>query len=405
MEIESAQVSADSPPPAKRLAIIARRFWPVSGSTELAVGRLAQAIHAAGHTIEIFTVCWQKDWPKNLHFGEVPVRRLPKPASGPWRSLRPTRPLSRHIVDFQPEGILAFGADDQTWLAAKAFSDQVPFAVRIDSRLLDPNNLRSSNVTRQTQVLEMASSLLADCQQTAEELERRSPDCAGKIQIVPDLIDTAEPSLRTPAKQNAARNALSDAHPVLSIETDQPLVVCAAPLNRDGGVLDLVRAWPTVLQRLPKARLWILGDGPAGKAVWEKINELDLVYSVIMPGFFDDLSEVLIAADMYVHPLRHAGYDSRLAEALLSGTCCMASPASEREGLIQHDQTGVIADPQQTLDFSNLLIDTLRQPNLLQRLGQAGFRANQPKFESQKILNRYLSPFDTGAKQPLSALE
>lgn len=410
MEIESAPTpetprpeSASQKP--KRLAIITRRFWPVSGPTELAVGRLARAIHRAGHTVEIFTVRWQKSWPANLHFSEVPVRRLPKPASGPWRSLRAIRPLSRYLVDFQPDGILAFGSDDRTWLAAKAFSDQIPFAVRMDRHSIGLNGSRLSNVTRQTQVLEMASSLLADCQQTAEELERRSPDSASKIRIVPDLIEAAEPNQRTPAKQNAARNALSDAHPVLSIETDQPLVVCAAPLDQDGGVLDLVRAWPAVLRRLPRARLWILGDGPAGETIWEEINELDLVYSVIMPGFFDDLSEVLLAADLYVHPLRRSGHDSRLAEALLSGICCMASPASEQEGLVEHEQTGVIADPQQTLDFSNLLIDTLRQPNLLQRLGQAGFRANQTKFEPQQILSQYLTPFDTGAEQPLSALD
>lgn len=377
----------------KRLAIITRRFWPVSGASELAVGRLAAAIHGVGHTVEIFTINWQKTWPSNLHFGETPVRRLPKSTSGPWRSLRAIRPLSRYLVDFQPDGILAFGYDEQTWLAAKTFSDQIPFVVRIDSCLLDPDRSRSSNTTRQTQVLEMATSLLVDCQKTADELERRSPDCGGKIQIVPDLTNTAQPDQRTPARKNAARNALSDAHPVLSIETDQPLAICAAPLGNDGGVLDLVRAWPAVLERHPRARLWIIGDGHSGETVWEEINELGLVYSVIMPGFFDDLSEVLLAADVYVHPLRHAGYDSRLIEAILSGICCVASPASEQEGLIRNGETGVIADPGQTAVFSNALIDTLCQSNLRQRLGHAGHRANGPNFEPQKVLGRYLKSF------------
>ena len=406
MKTEPATNPADSSQKPKRIAIITRRFWPVSGASELAVGRLAAALHEAGHTVEIFTISWQKTWPSNLHFGEVPVRRLPKKStSGPWRSLRAIRPLSRYLVDFQPDGILAFGYDDQTWLAAKAFSDQIPFAVRMDGRSLEPDRSRSSNTTRQTQVLEMATSLLADCQKTADELERQSPSCCDKIQIVPELINSAQPDQRTPAKQNAARNALSDAHPVLSIETDQPLAVCAAPLDDDGGVLDLVRAWRPVLERHPKARLWIVGDGPGGEMIWDEINRLGLVYSVIMPGFFDDLSEVLLAADVYVHPLRHAGYDSRLVEALLSGICSLASPASQEEGLIKHNQTGLIADPAQTVDFSNLMIDTLCQPNLRKRLGHAGHRVNRAKFEPQEVLRRYLKPFYTGAEQPLSTLE
>lgn len=405
MEIEPAPEPKDSSRNTKRLAIIARRFWPVSGPTELAVGRLAKALHAAGHTVEVFTVCWQKTWPTNLHFGEVPVRRLPKSASGPWSSLRAIRPLSRHIVDFQPDGVLAFGADDETWTAARAFTDQIPLVVRIDGHSLEPEQSRSNTSSRQAQVFEMASSILVDCRRTGDELERRNTDCRNKIHVVPELINASSPDQRTLARQNAARNALSDAHPVLSIETDQPLVVCAAPLNRDGGVLDLVRAWPSVLHQFPKARLWILGDGPSGKTIWEEINELDLVYSVIMPGFFDDLSEVLLAADLYVHPLRHSGYDSRLAEALLSGTCCVAGPESHHEGLIQHSQTGLIADSQQINDFADTLIEALSRPDFRQRLGAAGYHANKDRFESQKILASYLKPFYTGAEQPLSAVE
>ena len=413
MEIESAS-NPDQPeeslsaPPAresKRLAILTRRFWPVSGATELAVGRLAAALHAAGHTVEIFTVCWEKTWPSNLQFCEVPVRRLPKSTSGPWRSLRAIRPLSRYLTDFEPDGILAFGYDDQTWLAAQAFSDRLPLVLRMDSRSLELNRSRSNEAARQSQVLERATALLCDCQATADELERRSANCGSKIQIVPDLINAAQPDRRTPAKQSAARNALSDAHPVLTIETDQPLVVCAARLDHDAGVLDLVRAWPAVLERHPKARLWIVGDGSAGERIWEEINKLGLVYSVIMPGFFDDLSEVLLAANVYVHPLRHSGYDSRLVEALLSGICCVASPASEREGLIRHNQTGMIADLGQPGDFSNALIDTLSQADLRQRLGRAGYLANQTQFEPQNILDTYLKPFYTGAEQPLPALD
>ena len=405
MQIESATNSDGGDRKPKRLAIITRRFWPVSGATELAVGRLAKALHAAGHAVEIFTVCWQKDWPKNLHFGEVPVRRLPKSPSRSWPSFRSNRALSRHLLDFQADGILAFGADDETWAAAKAFSDQLPLVVRIDSQSFDQEHSKSNSVSRQTQVLEMASSILVDCSKTGEEVKRVCIECGHKVQVVPDLIDHAGLSQRTRARQNAARNALSDAHPVLSIETDQPLVVCAAPLNQDGGVLDLVRAWPSVLHQFPKARLWILGDGPSGQTVWEEINKLELVYSVIMPGFFDELSEVLVAADLYVHPLRHSGYDSRLAEALLSGSCCVAGPTSQDDGLIQHDQTGLIADSQETDNFADTLCQALSQPDLRQRLGAAGRLANQSQFESEQILAGYLKPFHTGAEQSFSRVE
>ena len=133
-----------------------------------------------------------------------------------------------------------------------------------------------------------------------------------------DYIE-AEPNAAI--RKTAARVALSDAHPILQIEADQPLVITCAPMENDLGVCDLVRAWKTVQRKHTKARLWILGEGKLSGTVWDEILEHELVYTVIMPGFFDNLSLVLNAADLYVHPLRTQSACCVLQTAKAMGIC------------------------------------------------------------------------------------
>ena len=145
------------------------------------------------------------------------------------------------------------------------------------------------------------------------------------IYVVPDGIQIDPGATRTPSDYGASRVAISDAHPVLMIGPTQPLVVCGAPLHGDEGLIDLIDAWPRVLERFPKSRLWIVGDGKKGRQVWEYIQEKHLVHSVIMPGSFDDLHDILQACDVYVHPLRSDESCGFLARALVGVVCCVVA--------------------------------------------------------------------------------
>ena len=389
--------------PGQRIAIVTRCFWPISGPTELAVAKLANELKSAGHTVEIFTLRWQKGWPSKLSYSEIPVHRVSKPTSGPWGSFRSTRGLARLLVDFQPTGIIAFGCGEETWSLARTFAGQIPIVVRMDQHLIASDASPRMTRMRQAEAYSAANAILADCSVTAQQVLHVCPDAATKIQTVPDLFDTVDPADRTIARQSESRNALAEAHPVLNTETGHPLVVCASPLTDDGGVFDLVRAWPRVAEQFPKARLWLLGQGPRGQAVWDEINELDLVYTVIMPGFFDDLCVVLLAADLYVHPLRDIGYDSNLSRAILAGVCPIGTQACQTAGTILDNETGLIVPPENTCALGDAISNTLARPDLRQRLGTAGHRRHAASQQAENVLAQYLAGFNAATIEPLSA--
>jgi hypothetical protein len=90
----------------QRIAIISRRFWPISGPTEHFIADLADQFSTEGHRVELFTAAWQKGWPEECSFREFGIQRLSRPSSGPWGTYRYQRALVRALDRFQPDAVV-----------------------------------------------------------------------------------------------------------------------------------------------------------------------------------------------------------------------------------------------------------------------------------------------------------
>lgn len=313
-----------------KLAIINRRFWPVSNAAELEVANLCRALTAEQHQVDILTVRWQKHWPSEFRYHDCDVYRLTKLSSGPFGSFRFLKALASRLGQGDYDRVIVFGIGEEAWTTANTIGDSTALVLRVTQ--LHLTNLHDFTA-RQSETLKSASSILVDTPATADFIRRHQPEVENRIRVVAPLPampeDSLESELNAATRKTAARVALSDAHPILQIDTDQPLVITCAPMENDLGVCDLVRAWKAVQRKHTKARLWVLGEGKLSGTVWDEILEHELVYTVIMPGFFDNLSLVLNAADLYVHPLRTESSCSVLETAKAMGICTVETASLE----------------------------------------------------------------------------
>lgn len=313
-----------------KLAIINRRFWPISGAAELEVANLCRALTTDQHQVDILTVRWQKHWPTELRYHDCDVYRLTKLSSGPFGTFRFLKALASHLGQRDYDRVIVFGLGEEAWTTAHTIDGAASLVLRITQIHL--NNIHEFTA-RQSEALKSAASILVDTPATADFIEQHRPEVADRIAVVAPLPATPEDNFESASdsatSKTAARAALSDAHPILQIEPGQPLVITCAPMENDLGVCDLVRAWKTVQRKHTKARLWILGEGKLSSSVWDEILEQELVYTVIMPGFFDNLSLVLNAADLYVHPLRTESVCCVLETAKAMGICSVVTASLE----------------------------------------------------------------------------
>ena len=324
-------MSSNSTRPVQRkLAIINRKFWPISNAAELEVANLCRALTAAQQSVDVLTVRWQKHWPVQIRYQECDVYRLSKLSSGPFGTFRYTKSLIAHLGSRSYDGIIVFGIGEEAFTVASNFPDSALILRITQLHLLDISDFTN----RQQEAFKLANAILADTQLTAEFICRHLPEVAEKVRVVhpihakPDALnpnETNQSDQHNEARKTEARVALSDAHPILQIDNNQPLIVTCAPMEDDLGVRDLVRAWSAIQRQHIHARLWILGEGKLSRQVWDEIVELDLVYTAIMPGFFDNLSLVLDAADLYIHPLRSESACCVLETAKARGVCTVTT--------------------------------------------------------------------------------
>ena len=301
-----------------RLKLISRRFWPYAGAAEFQAAELAQTLSENGHAIELLTIRWDSDWPVQFRYEDCSVQRLRRPNHGPWGYYRYLKTIFQHISSDDIDGVILMGLGEELVTVDKATAGRIPFEVVLSEMDLGIQAELTSLSNRELHALRNAAKIIVESKWSAERLAATIDVDSSRIDVAGDGICT-QPATQTLLKKNVARRTLGDAHPMLVIPENQPLVICHSPMVGDQGMVDLVRAWKRVDKINPNARLWIIGEGPNSREVWDAISELGLRESIIMPGQFDELSDVFHAADIIVHPLRSRLHCGQLLRGLAFG--------------------------------------------------------------------------------------
>jgi len=368
-----------------KLAIVTRKFWPYCGSTEMEVVDLAQVLRSAGHAVEIITVQWEKKWPKNFHLREIPVVRIGRSLGGAWGMFRFLRELKYHLTEAEIQGVIVYGLNDEAWGVIRSFVSQWPMVVRVHWREAERFFNRPVNLRHRT-ILQRTKKLIVDSEDTAGLLGSQFD--SRLITMVPACGTPVGSEL--PHSPSQLRAFLADAHPILTVEPGQPLVICGSSLA-DPAINILLKAWKKTLRQFPKARLWILGNGKLGRGVWEAIVNHDLTDSIVMPGYFDNLDEVLRSADLYVHLISKGGDSYVLLKALSAGLPAISLPTPSMERFITQGIDGRFSSDRSPEALAEVMVELLASVEQRRQLG-SNARKNSYRWNLSHWCSSFCEP-------------
>lgn len=157
-------------------------------------------------------------------------------------------------------------------------------------------------------------------------------------------------------------------------KSPHPTVVFVGRLRRYKGVDWVMRAFPAVLARVPKARLLVIGDGPFEAALRRAAARLGVAQAVDFLGFLPAAEKVkrLREAWVVVQPSPKEGWGLTVIEA---GACGAAVVAADSPGLrdsVRRDQTGLLVPYGDDGALSAALLRVLEDRRLRERLAAAG---------------------------------
>jgi glycosyltransferase involved in cell wall biosynthesis len=199
---------------------------------------------------------------------------------------------------------------------------------------------------------------------------------------------------RDSAIRLAARRALAESNPDLATTEYSPVAVYTGRLHEAKGLHDLIRAWPAVLARWPYARLWLVGDGPEREELYESILDQGLRGIVSMPGAFDDVQDVLNAADVFVLPSYQEGMSISLLEAMATGVPVVASDIEGNRLLVEHERHGLLVPVREPLRIAQAIHDVFSQPARAMARVAAAYKRVRDEYSLERMAADHLRLFD-----------
>ncbi len=389
----------------RRLALVTRRFWPLVGGAEMVMANLASELRDMGAEVTVVTAQWDPAWPAEVVHREVPVVRLPNPPQRGWGTLRYMMALNRWLrrrrdsLDLVYVSMLKHDAYAALQTLARS---TVPVVLRSEGGGVtgDCQWQRSARFgLRIRRRCHQADALIAPSPAIATELAEAGYPVS-RTWLVPNGVAVDGP--RSDAARAAARRTLGESHPDLASHEQSRIVVFTGRLHEAKGLRDLVRAWPMVMLRWPQARLWLIGDGPDREELFELILDLGLRDSVVMPGAFDDVQDVLAAADLFVLPSYEEGMSVSLLEAMARGVPVVASDIPGNRLLVDHQDHGLLAPVRDPVRLAQTIHEVFAAPRAAQRRAALAHERVGERYSLRRMAETHLALFETliQRKQP-----
>lgn len=192
---------------------------------------------------------------------------------------------------------------------------------------------------------------------------------------------------------------LSDRIEAQSIEQDSILYV--GWIQPRKGPHIVVEAMPQILNRIPNARLYLIGEQKANKEYERRIAALlsreGLGGHVFLLGRrpYQEVRDFLQKANVLVIPEQWETIPpNALTEGLVLGKAVVASRIGGILDFIRDGENGLLAGANEPADFANKIVSILEDETLMQRLCKGAAETGLDLFSEDRVYHQLLNLYD-----------
>ncbi|MCE5421174.1 MAG: glycosyltransferase, partial [Acidithiobacillus sp.] len=164
------------------------------------------------------------------------------------------------------------------------------------------------------------------------------------------------------------------------------IALCVARLSPEKNQVGLVRAFRSVADRMPDARLALAGDGPARAEVEAAIDAVRLQDRVLVLGNRSDVPVLLAAGDALVLASEREGLPLVVMEAMAAGRPVVATAVGDVPLAVRNGETGFVAPPGDEAALADALSAVLADPQCASELGRRGREIAEAEFDIRRMV-------------------
>lgn len=199
-----------------------------------------------------------------------------------------------------------------------------------------------------------------------------------------------------------------------------PLVGVVARLEPEKGHRTLLEAWPTVLERVPDARLLIIGEGSQRIDLESQAERMGLMgercsrdrcvgtrgarpgAKVLFTGLRDDVPAVTAALDVAVLPSYREAQGLAVLEAMALRRPVVATAVGGLPEMIEDGRTGLLVPPRDATSLGDAIARLLTDHPLADTLARAGHDFVHDRFSLEHMLSAVGAIYEAGASVAVS---
>lgn len=160
-------------------------------------------------------------------------------------------------------------------------------------------------------------------------------------------------------------------------------------LVAEKGTIDLLEALALVRRERPRARLLLVGDGPARARLEARAARSDLAGAVAFAGERADVAAQLRRARLFALLSREEGFPNAVLEAMASALPVVATATGGMGEVVEAGVTGALVPVGEPGAAAEAALRYLADPALAAAHGEAGRRRVRERFSFAAVAGRY----------------
>jgi glycosyltransferase EpsF len=164
---------------------------------------------------------------------------------------------------------------------------------------------------------------------------------------------------------------------------DTPLILNVGRLVEQKNHLGLLSIFQRVVERIPKAKLLIVGDGLQKMIIEKNINQRGLKDSVRLLGVRDDVPSLMSHCDVFLFPSLYEGFGLVAIEASAAKLPIVGSKIPGLTEAVIDGKTGILHNIDDTQGMADSVVKIIQEPQYRDLIGNNGLQWVKENFSTK----------------------
>lgn len=348
-------------------------FLPYIGGTEVVGAQLLAGLRQRGHEFIVVTSHGHLDLPDEDRHEGIPVYRFPFWTAITSRDVQQFAEIRQRVAavkrSFAPDLVHVHAVGPSLMFQLRsATAHPAPWLFTPHTPLADQEAGRETILG---EAFQSADWVVSVSEAQWQSIHRLSPETAAHSSVI---YWGLEPPSLSPEPLSFA----------------DPRVLCLGRLVTDKGFDVALSAFARLVDRFPRLRLIMIGEGPARSDLEQQAAGLGIANAVEFTGRVPEIAPYLNAATLVLMPSRWEETFGLVAlEAALMGRPVVATRVGAVPEIVVHDRTGFLTDSEDDAALAEAMAFLLDHPESARRMGRAARERALERFNLKRCVDEY----------------